>query len=55
MPEAISMFLTQVALNKGIPFDIKIPNTLTEETLLKVENGEELHKTKKSKINDGQP
>lgn len=43
MSEAISIFLTQVSLNKGIPFEIKIPNKLTEETLRKSENGEELH------------
>lgn len=43
MSEAISLFLTQVSLTKGIPFDIKIPNELTEETMLKSENGEELH------------
>ncbi len=43
MSEAISLFLTQVTLNKGIPFDIKIPNELTEETLLKSEAGLELH------------
>jgi len=43
MSEAISIFLTQVSLNKGIPFEIKIPNKLTEETLRKSESGEELH------------
>ena len=43
MSEAISIFLTQVSLNKGIPFAIKIPNELTEETLTKSENGEDLH------------
>jgi DNA-damage-inducible protein J len=43
MSEAISIFLTQVSLNKGIPFEIKIPNKLTEATLLKSENGQELH------------
>ena len=43
MSEAISIFLTQVSLNKGIPFEIKIPNKLTEETLRKSENGEELN------------
>jgi len=42
MSEAISIFLTQVSLTNGIPFDIKIPNELTEETLLKSENGDEL-------------
>jgi DNA-damage-inducible protein J len=43
MSEAITIFLTQVSLTKGIPFEIKIPNELTEETLRKTENGEELH------------
>jgi len=43
MSEAITIFLTQVSLTKGIPFEIKIPNELTEETLRKSENGEELH------------
>ncbi len=43
MSEAITLFLTQVSLRKGIPFDIKIPNKLTEDTLLKSERGEELH------------
>ena len=44
MSEAISMFLTQVSLNRGIPFEIKIPNELTAETLKKSEKGEDLHK-----------
>ncbi len=43
MSEAISLFLTQVSLKKGIPFELKIPNKITEETLLKSEKGEELH------------
>jgi DNA-damage-inducible protein J len=43
MSEAISIFLTQVSLNKGVPFEIRIPNELTEETLIKSENGEALH------------
>lgn len=44
MSEAISLFLTQVTLRRGIPFDIKIPSDLTSETLLKSEEGKELHK-----------
>ena len=43
MSEAISLYLTQVALQKGIPFEIKIPNKLTAETLIKSEKGDELH------------
>ena len=44
MSEAISLYLTQVALHKGIPFDIKIPNELTAATLRKSEEGKELNK-----------
>ena len=43
MSEAISIFLTQVSLNKGIPFEIRVPNKTTEETLRKSEKGKELH------------
>ncbi|MDP2982794.1 MAG: type II toxin-antitoxin system RelB/DinJ family antitoxin [Candidatus Latescibacter sp.] len=44
MSEAITLFLTQVTLRRGIPFDIKIPNDLTSDTLHKSEEGKELHK-----------
>ncbi len=46
MSEAISMYLTQVALYKGIPFEVRIPeipNALTAETLRKSEEGQELN------------
>lgn len=43
MSEAISLYLTQVTLHRGIPFDIKIPNTLTEKTLRKSDEGKELN------------
>lgn len=46
MSEAISMYLTQVALYKGIPFEVRIPeipNGLTAETLRKSEEGKELN------------
>jgi DNA-damage-inducible protein J len=49
MSEAISIFLTQVSLNKGIPFEIKVPNKLTEDTLRKSEKGEELHEVSDTK------
>ena len=29
MSEAISLYLTQVALHRGIPFEIRIPNRVT--------------------------
>ena len=43
MSEAISIFLTQVSLHKGIPFEIKIPNELTAKTLANSDRGEDLH------------
>ena len=43
MSEAISLYLTQVTLHRGIPFDIRIPNDLTINTLEKTERGEELN------------
>ena len=43
MSEAITMYLTQIALQRGIPFEIKIPNELTKTTLIKSEKGDELH------------
>ena len=44
MSEAISLYLTQITLNRGIPFEIKIPNKLTAKTLNDSENRRELHK-----------
>ena len=44
LSEAINIFLTQVSLNRGIPFDVKIPNELTADTLEKSEQGEALNK-----------
>ncbi len=43
MSEAISMFLTQVTLTNGIPFEIRIPNAVTEDALGKSEKGLDLH------------
>lgn len=44
MSEAISIYLTQITLHQGIPFEIKIPNELTAKTLQKSQEGKELHK-----------
>ena len=43
MSEAISLYLTQVTLHRGIPFDIRIPNDLTFKTLESIEKGEDLN------------
>ncbi len=42
--EAIKLFLRQVALQQGIPFEIRIPNNLTDKTLKDSEEGKDLHK-----------
>ncbi len=44
MSEAISMYLSQITLHKGIPFELKIPNEVTAKTLQDAENGENIHK-----------
>ena len=44
MSEAISLYLSQITLHNGIPFEIKIPNELTAKTLKKSEERKELHK-----------
>ncbi len=44
MSEAIKLFLRQVALQRGIPFEIKIPNDLTDRTLKESEEGIDLHR-----------
>ncbi len=43
MSEAICLFLRQVVLHRGIPFEIKIPNELTEKVLRESEEGVDLH------------
>ena len=44
MSEAISIYLSQITLQGGIPFELKIPNELTAKTLRDTENGKGLHK-----------
>lgn len=43
MSEAIALYLTQITLHKGIPFEIKIPNDLTVKTLRESESGKNVH------------
>jgi len=43
MSEAITMFLSQITLHQGIPFELKIPNSLTAKTLQDSENGKNVH------------
>ena len=41
--EAITLFYTQVALRKGLPFPVEIPNAVTQETFEKTDRGEDLN------------
>ena len=44
--EAISLFLSQIRLQKGLPFDVKIPNKTTLETFRKTDEGKEINEYK---------
>lgn len=41
--EAIELYMRQIKLMHGIPFDIRIPNKETQTTFLKTDLGEELN------------
>jgi len=42
LSEGVCLFLRQVIMHRGIPFEVKIPNALTRETLEKSERGEDV-------------
>ncbi len=42
--EAITLFLTQIKLHKGLPFKVEIPNKTTRATLKRTDDGKELVK-----------
>ena len=44
--QAVSLFLNQVSLNKGLPFDLHIPNTETAKAIEDALAGRDLHQTK---------
>ena len=37
--EAITLFYSQVTLNKGLPFEVKIPNTATRQAMQDLDDG----------------
>ena len=47
--EAIELFLRQVKLNNGIPFDIRIPNKVTLKTFEDTDKGKNLTRYKNPK------
>ena len=40
LSEAVNMFLAQSVFNRGLPFEVKIPNNMTLEAMKDVETGE---------------
>ena len=39
LSEAVNMFLAQSVFNRGLPFEVKIPNDMTLETIKDIETG----------------
>ena len=51
--DAISIFLSQVVLNKGLPFDVRIPNKATRRAIKEVEQGKgKRYKTSQELMDD---
>ncbi|WP_297478021.1 type II toxin-antitoxin system RelB/DinJ family antitoxin [Ferrovum sp.] len=48
--DVVRIVLTKVAKDKALPFDMRVPNKLTAQTLVKSERGEDVHLAKD--IND---
>lgn len=44
--DVIRIVLTKVAKDKALPFEMRVPNKLTAETLAKSERGEDIHRVK---------
>lgn len=40
LSEAVNMFLAQSVFNRGLPFEVKIPNDMTLQTMKDIETGE---------------
>jgi DNA-damage-inducible protein J len=47
MSEAIGLYLSQIKLNDGIPFDIKVPNKMTLKTFTETDKGKNIVKVDK--------
>jgi len=41
--DVVRIALTKIAKEKALPFEMRVPNSLTAETLAKSERGEEVH------------
>jgi len=43
MSQAISIYFKQIVNTRSIPFEIKLPNKTTRQTLKKTDEGKDLH------------
>ncbi len=51
--DAISIFLSQVVLNKGLPFDVRIPNKAMRQAIKEVKSGKgKRYKTSQQMMDD---
>ncbi len=48
--QAITMFFEQIKMNKGIPFDLKLPNDETVEAMLDARNNKDLKTVELNKL-----
>jgi DNA-damage-inducible protein J len=44
--DVVRIVLTKVAKDKALPFEMRVPNKLTADTLAKSERGEDVHSAK---------
>lgn len=44
--DAIVLYMTQIKLNDGLPFEVRIPNEITRKTLDDADQEKELHTAK---------
>lgn len=47
--DVVRIVLTKVAKDKALPFEMRVPNRLTAETLAKSERGDDVHHAKDAK------
>jgi DNA-damage-inducible protein J len=47
--DVVRIVLTKVARDKALPFEMRVPNKLTAETLARSERGENIHHAKDAK------
>lgn len=50
--DAIRMFLTQVTLKKGIPFEVKIPNKETRKAMEEIDTNKNLESYSQKEFHD---